>query len=557
MPDSVILAALDRGVGMRNRLGAFLLIPVFITAVLGGWFGDRVRADSPSEEDAENWIRTFTSALATVEENYVQIVPTEELIESAIGGLLRTLDPHSSFFTTGDYSRLQEEQRGRYYGLGITIRTESPGSGRVVVVEPPTPGTPAYKSGIKAGDVIAKIEGEPIDNWDLNSEVIPNLKGPKGTQVNITIERPGELEFLEISVIRDEIPLHTIKYAFLIRPQIGYIKINKFSESTGEELRATLRKLDESDFSGLVLDLRDNPGGALSQALAVSDRFLAKEQLIVKTRGRNGGGREFLVEKGSKQRYPMVVLINENSASASEIVAGALQDHDRALIVGATSFGKALVQTIYPLSGNRGLALTTGKYYTPSDRLIQRNYSESVYDYYFNRTAKSNKDQEQYKTSAGRVGFGGGGITPDQEVGVEQRSKFLRLLERMNLFIEFVNKLTAGEIQSDIRYQYSREDRLQFTPEERKNLIAKIDITEKTLERFREFVIGKEVELSNKVFQKNRRVIFYRLKQELFSSLFDDEEGFKVALEVDVQVQRALNMIPKAAALLHDNLARK
>lgn len=557
MLDSVILVTVYRGVGMRNRLGAFLLIPVFITAVLGGWFGDRVRADSPSEEDAENWVRTFTAALATVEGNYVQVVPTKELIESAIGGLLRTLDPHSSFFTTGDYSRLQEEQRGRYYGLGITIRTESPGSGRVVVVEPPTPGTPAYKSGIKAGDVIAKIEGEPIDNWDLNSEVIPNLKGPKGTQVNITIERPGELEFLEISVIRDEIPLHTIKYAFLIRPRIGYIKINKFSESTGEELRATLSKLDESDFSGLVLDLRDNPGGALSQALAVSDRFLAKEQLIVKTRGRNGGGREFLAEKGSKQRYPMVVLINENSASASEIVAGALQDHDRALIVGATSFGKALVQTIYPLSGNRGLALTTGKYYTPSDRLIQRNYSESVYDYYFNRTAKGGKDQEQYKTSAGRVVFGGGGITPDQEVGVEQRSKFLRLLERMNLFIEFVNKLTAGEIQSDIRYQYSREDRLQFTSEERKNLIAEIDITEQTLERFKEFVIEKEVELSNKVFQKNRRVIFYRLKQELFSSLFDDEEGFKVALEIDVQVQRALNMIPKAAALLHDNLARK
>ena len=167
-----------------------------------------------------------------------------------------------------------------------------------MVVEPPTPGTPAYKSGIKAGDVISRIEGEPIGDWDLNREVIPNLKGPKGTKVNITIERPGELEFLELSVTRDEIPLYTIRYAFQIRPQIGYLRINKFSESTGKELNATLKELGEGVLKGLVLDLRDNPGGALSQALAVSGRFLRKEQLIVSTRGRDGSGRHFLAEKG-------------------------------------------------------------------------------------------------------------------------------------------------------------------------------------------------------------------------------------------------------------------
>ena len=542
---------------MRNRLGIFLFVTVLITAVLGGWFGDRVSAGSPAEEDSDSWLRTFTSALASVEENYVQTVPTRELVESAIRGLLRTLDPHSSFFTRGDYNRLQEEQRGRYYGLGITIRAESPGSGRVVVVEPPTPGTPAYKSGIKAGDVISRIEGEPIGDWDLNREVIPNLKGPKGTKVNITIERPGELEFLELSVTRDEIPLYTIKYAFPIRPQIGYLKINKFSESTGKELNATLKELGEGVLKGLVLDLRDNPGGALSQALAVSDRFLRKEQLIVSTRGRDGSGRQFLAEKGSEERYPMVVLINENSASASEIVAGALQDHDRALIVGATSFGKALVQTIYPLQGNRGLALTTGRYYTPSDRLIQRDYSVSLYDYYFNRVENIGKEQEQYQTDAGRVVFGGGGITPDQEVSLEKPSKFLRLLERKNLFIEFVNKLTSGEVQSDVRYQYSREERLQFAPEERERLIAETDVTDQTLQRFKEFVQDKDVEVAAEAFEENRRSIVYRLKQELFSTLFDDEEGFKVALEIDPQVQRAIELLPKAAALLRNDLARK
>jgi carboxyl-terminal processing protease len=530
---------------------------VLTTAVLGGWFGDRVSAGSPAEEDSESWLRTFTSALAAVEGNYVQTVPTRELVESAIRGMLRTLDPHSSFFTRGDYNRLQEEQRGRYYGLGITIRAESPGSGRVVVVEPPTPGTPAYKSGIKAGDVISRIEGEPIGDWDLNREVIPNLKGPKGTKVNITIERPGELEFLELSVTRDEIPLYTIKYAFLIRPQIGYLKINKFSESTGKELNATLKELGEGVLKGLVLDLRDNPGGALSQALAVSGRFLRKEQLIVSTRGRDGSGRQFLAEKGSEERYPMVVLINENSASASEIVAGALQDHDRALIVGATSFGKALVQTIYPLQGNRGLALTTGRYYTPSDRLIQRDYSDSLYDYYFNRVENSGEEQEQYQTDAGRVVFGGGGITPDQEVSLGQPSKLLRLLDRKNLFIEFVNKLTNGEIQSDVRYQYSREERNQFTPDERERLVAETEVTDQALQHFKEFVQGKDVEVAAEAFEENRRSIVYRIKQELFSTLFDDEEGFKVALEIDPQVQRAIELLPKAATLLRNGLAKK
>ena len=218
-------------------------------------------------------------------------------------------------------------------------------------MEPPAPGTPAYKVGLRAGDVISKIEGQPIDDWDLNKDVIPNLKGPKGTEVNITVERPGELEPLELTVIRDEISLYTIKYVFRLDKNIGYLKINKFSETTGKELNDALEQLDEEHLSGLILDLRNNPGGALNQALAVSGRFLRKGQVIVNTRGRSSQGREFSAQTGRSFEYPMVVLINRNSASASEIVSGALQDHDRALIVGETSFGKALVQTIYPWKG--------------------------------------------------------------------------------------------------------------------------------------------------------------------------------------------------------------
>jgi len=249
---------------MRTRLGTYLIVTVLAGAILGGLFGGRVNAGSPLEESSQNLLKAFTDSLAVIETQYAGEVSSGELVESAIRGMLRTLDPHSSFFTRRDYDRLQEEQKGKYYGLGITIRAESPGSGRVLVVEPPAPGTPAHRAGLKAGDVIAKIEGEAIDDWDLNEEVIPNLKCPKVTTVNITVQRSGETEPLTCDVERDEIPLYTIKYTFLLNPEIGYVRIGRFAETTSRELDDALEELGEESLSALILDLRDNPGGALS-----------------------------------------------------------------------------------------------------------------------------------------------------------------------------------------------------------------------------------------------------------------------------------------------------
>ena len=536
---------------MQNRLGIFLISSILVTALLGGWLGAPLSASAPLESETEKLLQVFTGALAAIREHYVEPIPTEELVESAVRGMLRTLDPHSSFFSVSDYNRLQEEQRGRYYGLGITIRAESPGSGRVAVVEPPAPGTPAYKVGLRAGDVISKIEGQPIDDWDLNKDVIPNLKGPKGTPVNITVERPGELKPLELTVIRDEISLFTIKYVFRLGKDIGYLKINKFSETTGKELNDALEKLDEEHLSGLILDLRNNPGGALNQALAVSGRFLRKGQVIVNTRGRSSKGREFRAQTGRSFEYPMVVLINRNSASASEIVSGALQDHDRALIVGETSFGKALVQTIYPLEGNRGLALTTGQYYTPSNRLIQRDYSDSFYDYFFSRTDTPQVGGEVHHTDSGREVFGGGGITPDEQVGLESDSRLVRTIERERLFVEFVNRLMNREIRSGLQFNP------EVTPENREELIQKLAITDGVLELFKTFLQGKEADVTDQSFEESRQVIENKLQQRLFLNLFGDVESFKVALEVDPQVLRAIELLPEVTALTHNNIAKQ
>ncbi|MBI3940734.1 MAG: S41 family peptidase [Acidobacteria bacterium] len=533
---------------MRHKLSIFLLLTILLAASFGGFVGDRVSAGGPLG-DASEQLRNFTRVLQLVSDNYARSVDSEELVESAIRGMLHTLDPHSSYFDTRDYNRLQEEQQGKYYGLGITIRASSPGSGRVVVVEPPAPGTPAQKAGLRAGDVITRVRREPIDEWEME-EVISNLKGPKGSKVDITIERPGVDTPMEVVVERDEIPMYAIQDAFLIRPQVGYIKVNRFADSTSDELEGAVKKMDPASLEGLILDLRGNPGGALNQAIRVTDQFLKKGEVIVSTRNRRGKENEYKAPNGSSYRYPMVVLIDRYSASASEIVSGALQDHDRALIVGETSFGKALVQTIYSLGDRKGLALTTGRYYTPSDRLIQRDYSGGFYEYYYNRKpAEEDKPTGEVRlTDSGRKVYGGGGIAPDVKLSAEA-NKFQAMLNARDVFFSYAHKLISGEVAAAPNFKLPVHAG-DMPESERKERMGSLVISDAILSDFREFLKSKSVIFSEEDLEHNAEFIRRRLKKEVFDSFFGAREGYKVAIEGDEQVQKAIELLPEAKALL-------
>src|SRR3989441_12368282 len=304
---------------------------------------------------------------------------------------------------------MREDQRGKYYGVGMIV---APRENHTVVMAPYA-GAPAYNAGIRPGDVIVKVDEKSTDGLST-TEVADMLKGPKGTVVKITVSREGYAEQLVFTVVRDEIPRHSVDIAFMLKPGVGYIRLSGFNETTDREIGDALRQLNASSLDGLVLDMRGNPGGLLNEAVAVGDMFLDKNQLIVSHHGRSSPERRYYAVRGNQGvTVPLVILVNNNSASATEIVSGAVQDHDRGLIVGETTFGKGLVQTVTPLSENTGLALTTARYYTPSGRLIQRDYKTiSLYEYHYERKVPEHPTEIKL-TDSGRQVTGGGGITPD------------------------------------------------------------------------------------------------------------------------------------------------
>src|ERR1022692_761884 len=363
----------------------YLLFAIALCSLLGGLYGPRVEvaAAAAGEDDIKNSLKVFTKVYNVVEENFADHVSADKAIyKGAIPGMLRTLDPHSNFFDPRDFQLLREDQKGHYYGVGMTVAERD----HKTIVISPFAGSPAYKAGIRPGDVIMTVNDKSTDNL-TTTEVADLLKGPRGTQVTIVVSREGSDQPITFTVIRDEISRSSVKNAIWLKPGIAYVFVEQFNETTSKELEDSLKKLGENNIHGLVLDLRENPGGLLNEGVAVADKFLQKGQTIVSHRGRSSPEKTYTARNGNHgHEYPIVVLVNRRSASAAEIVAGALQDHDRGWILGETTFGKGLVQTVYPLSENTGLALTTAHFYTPSGRLIQRDYTnKSFFDYYYHK----------------------------------------------------------------------------------------------------------------------------------------------------------------------------
>jgi carboxyl-terminal processing protease len=516
-----------------NRRGLILAVSILAgAALLGGLYGPPVRATSAANDNIHDEIRRFARVLAVIEENYADPVDPDKLIyNGAIPGMLRALDPHSSFFDARQFTLIREDQRGKYYGVGMQV---APRDGRTIVMAPFV-GSPAYKAGIRPGDVILAVDGKPSDGLST-AEVADLLKGPKGTVVRVSIGREGEADPIEFTVTRDEIPRPGVDQALHVAPGIGYIRVNGFNETTDRELSEAMRKLDAANLKGLILDLRNNPGGLLNEGVAVADMFLEKNQLIVSHRGRSSPERRYHAVRGHRGNdVPLVVLINSVSASASEIVAGAIQDHDRGLIVGETSFGKGLVQNVFTLSENTGLAMTTAKWYTPSGRLIQRDYkSVSLYDYHYNRNSAQPVEEDVRLTDSGRQVFGGGGIAPDVVVETPRYNSFQEQLFRRDVLFPF--EIGVGGFT---RYFLSQK------PDVPRNF----EVDENVWSEFRRYLDRQNVSYTEAALAENREWIARRMRREVVLSVFGMNEAFRNDLAHDRQIQKAIEVLPEARAL--------
>ena len=514
---------------LRSRWPGLLLAASIPLAV--GLFSARpwVHAASGSQDtQIQESIQKFSKLLHLVEQNYAgDIDAADVLYHGAIPHMLRTLDPHSSFFSPDAFKQLREDQKGHYAGVGMQIGSRNGGT----IVIAPFPRTPAYRAGLRPGDVIVKVDGEDVEGLELN-EVARRLRGQVNTSVRISIDRRGSEQLLEFIVTRATIPRPSVPTSFQIGPRVGFVRIDTFNENTGQELDDALRKLDLRSLEGLVLDLRSNRGGLLSEGVRVSDRFLKKGQTIVSHHGRSSKERLYAVRRGNGGRvFPMVVLVDCNSASASEIVAGALQDHDRALIVGNSTFGKGLVQTVYTLSERSGLALTTARYYTPSGRLIQRRYDGiSMLEYYNNPCSEGYRPRREgvRLTDKGRRVFAGGGITPDIEIEEERANDFQWLMARRYAIDTFAQDYTREH--ADLPQGWS--------------------VTDDVIEEFRQFLIGEQIEFEQADFDANLDYLRRFIMREVYVSAFDIEEGQKVYYELDPDVQRAVSLLPRAQQLL-------
>ena len=517
-------------------------------------------ASAAEKYEAEKIAGDYSEAIETVEQNYAGDIDYEKATQAAIQGMLFTLDPHSLYFPSAEFKKLKEDQASSFYGIGVQILRHDDG----VYVQSVVENTPASRAGLRFGDRIVEVDGKDARGW-ASDEVSRNVRGERGKEVLIKVERAGQEVGTYFRIVRDAVPLPSIRNVFMIAPTTGYIAlVSGFQHTTQEELRDGIAGLKRDGMRQLILDLRNNPGGLLDQAIDVSSEFLPREKVVVSVKGRSEYTKPAIYKStGSEpEDFPLVVMINRNSASASEIVAGAVQDHGRGLVVGETSFGKGLVQHVFQLPFNTGLTLTTARYYTPYGRSLQRDYSSgSLYDYYVRHDESGEQQVIQpgqpsptesseprtsnapaFRTAAGRVFYGGGGITPDIEARPLTATPVrARIIEAA---FYFTRELAAGLVPGAESY------RIEKVAYDRSPKMTDFPITDRIIEAFKNFVRkDPSRHLSDAQIDSDVDFVKLRLRTEVITAAFGADEGQRVLLESDPQALRAISVLPEAKRL--------
>jgi carboxyl-terminal processing protease len=489
----------------------------------------------------------FANAILVAKDHYAGQIDLNKATKASILGMLHTLDPHSNYFDQKEWEKVQQDQRSRYSGIGSTIAQHND---KVYIISP-FDGTPAHRGGVRYGDQIVEINGESTDTWN-SQQVSTKLIGPEGTSVTVKVARLGEARPLEFKFVREAVKLDSVTNYYMIGNGAGYINFDRgFNFTSYDEMRSALADLQKQGMTSLILDLRNNPGGLVEQAKKITNLFLYRGQPIVTLRGRPQvfQTREEVATNNKPEEFPIVVLINSRSASASEIVAGALQDHDRAVIVGENSFGKGLVQSVFPLSDGSGLWLVTGHFYTPSGRLIQREYNNrSFYDYYLKRGDKEAVQRtEEKRTDTGRTVYGGGGIEPDVLVKVPPHEAELLPVWFESVF-QFTRSLVAGKIagQSEFKIDGACDHQHRLTARD-------YPVGDKVLAAFKTFLREhKELKSDESRVDKDAEWLKRRIRYEVTTAAFGEENARAALADGDIQLQRAIAELPKAKTLSED-----
>jgi carboxyl-terminal processing protease len=489
-------------------------------------------------------MKTLSEVIRLVNDNYVEDVDMNNILEGAIIGLLDKLDPHSSYISTEQFDAINEQFSGEFEGIGIEFSILE---GYITVISP-IPGTPSDRAGLQTGDKIVRINNESAYKI-TQKDVLKKLRGPKGSSVNVTISRFGMDEDFAVTLIRDKIPIVSVLTAFMMNDKTGYIKVNRFSKTTAKEVKESLYNLEKDGMQQLLLDLRNNGGGMMDQAISIVDMFISTQDTILFTKGKIPGSSEVYRARRSRtdKKYPIIVLINRGSASASEIVSGALQDLDRGLVVGETSFGKGLVQRQYELMDGSAARITIARYYTPSGRLIQRPY-EDLSDYY-NNLGKKNREASDstlsekpiFKTKGGRLVYGGGGIIPD--IYSEQTIEFNKSTTTILFHPDRITFNFAEEIKNEIQNKYN--DYEHFSKEYK--------IESKNKKKFFIYLKKKEIEFEKEELEEFWYEIENRILANVASSIWGKEFQYKQLLKKDKSAQKALKHFQAARDLLSNS----